>query len=576
MNRADNPSDVSCGVRSLRIGVMNRRAELQEWQARCLTNLIAIDRVQVAISITVSDTPPALEQVERPLFKRLLSNIYFKYLGKSYATRTSDTALLLNRPSIRCSAIKDSPVICLSDDDIVTINTYELDVILWFGHGAVGGEILRVPRFGVWSFSHCDGRIDTAGVLGFWEIYADDCSVGAALQKLTDQDDSRIILKKGTWGVYKYSHGKTIDEILLETAQWPARVCADILNGNGNYVAASPCRVSTPEIRIPTNWQLLRFLLILLKNRLIKTYNSLFCHDQWNIGIAYEPIHAFLHSRPTIHYLPCPEKGMFVADPFGILKGKQLTIICEYFTYKSSKGIVSSIELVDSIKPRPPMTVLDLPVHVSYPYLIEYDGEIYCIPETAGAREVALYKAETFPHEWIKVAILVEGLAASDATVFQYEGLWWLMCADREKNPFANLFAWYALDLFGPWKPHQANPIKTDIRSARSAGTPFSYNGYLYRPAQDCSRTYGGRIVINRVLQLTPNKFTEVEVATVDAAGDSPYPDGIHTLSSVGDMTLVDGKRVVFVGNAFKRTVFRGLAKMFQFTSLKRILYASS
>ena len=40
--------------------------------------------------------------------------------------------------------------------------------------------------------------------------------------------------------------------------------------------------------------------------------------------------------------------------------------------------------------------------------------------------------------------------------------------------------------------------VKTDVRSARPAGTPFVYQGELYRPAQDCSRTYGGSIVIHR------------------------------------------------------------------------------
>src|SRR5213596_456309 len=55
----------------------------------------------------------------------------------------------------------------------------------------------------------------------------------------------------------------------------------------------------------------------------------------------------------------------------------------------------------------------------------------------------------------------------------------------------------------GPWRPHPGNPVKVDVRSSRPAGGPFLFGGNLYRPAQDCSRTYGGGITINRVTHLS-------------------------------------------------------------------------
>src|SRR5207249_2981148 len=139
--------------------------------------------------------------------------------------------------------------------------------------------------------------------------------------------------------------------------------------------------------------------------------------------------------------------------------------------------------------------------------------------------------------KWTKVATLITGVAAIDPTIFLYEGRWWLMCTDKEQNAFVNLFAWYAQDLFGPWKPHGANPIKTDIHSARSAGTPFVHEGFLYRPAQDCSMTYGGRIVLNRVIRLTPRDFEEEQAAIIEPYADSAFPDGVHTISAAGDIT---------------------------------------
>jgi hypothetical protein len=97
------------------------------------------------------------------------------------------------------------------------------------------------------------------------------------------------------------------------------------------------------------------------------------------------------------------------------------------------------------------------------------------------------------------------------------------------------------------------------VRSARPGGTPFHHDGALYRPAQDCSVTYGGRIVINRVLRLSPTAFEEEPVSTVEPDPDGPFPDGLHTLSSLGNVTLVDGKRRAVI----PAEVYRSLSSLY-------------
>ncbi len=49
--------------------------------------------------------------------------------------------------------------------------------------------------------------------------------------------------------------------------------------------------------------------------------------------------------------------------------------------------------------------------------------------------------------------------------------------------------------------------------------------------------------MINRVLRLTPTEFKEEPAAAVEPFSVSPFPDGIHTLSAVGEITLIDSKR---------------------------------
>jgi hypothetical protein len=191
-------------------------------------------------------------------------------------------------------------------------------------------------------------------------------------------------------------------------------------------------------------------------------------------------------------------------------------------------------------------------VHASYPFLIEDGGKTYCVPETAHAGEVGLYESLEFPNRWAKVAVLLEGFAGVDPTVFRHEGRWWLMCTELGRDVDTALHLFYATDLRGPWTPHARNPVKIDVRSARPGGPPFVHEGALYRPAQDCSRHYGWRIAVQRVKDLSPTRFREETVTILEPSPDSRYPLGRHTLSAVGDVVLIDGHRRVFVWSAFR------------------------
>jgi hypothetical protein len=198
---------------------------------------------------------------------------------------------------------------------------------------------------------------------------------------------------------------------------------------------------------------------------------------------------------------------------------------------------------------------------MSYPFLFRHEGEIYCVPETSEAREVALYQAERFPYRWTRVCTLLADVAALDPTLFQWEGRWWLMCTHGDSRPQETLFIYYSHSLRGPWAAHRRNPVVIDIRSARPAGTPFLHRGALYRPAQDCSGRYGGSITVTRVLELSPASFRQEIVRTVRPDLHGPYRHGMHTLSAAGDITLVDGCRLIFSRRAFTHQL-QSLARM--------------
>jgi hypothetical protein len=209
----------------------------------------------------------------------------------------------------------------------------------------------------------------------------------------------------------------------------------------------------------------------------------------WNIGIVEEPIRVFLQprARPRVHWLLPLRKDRFLAEPFGISKNGMLYILCEEFDYRLGKGRIVCIELNEGMPPPEPQPAIQLPIHVSHPYLLEHQGTIYCVPETYEARKVDLYRAKTFPLEWEKIPTLVDNFAGVDPTVFRYEDRWWLMRCDHDTGPFDRLFVWHARDLFGTWIPHPANPVKVNIDSSRlgnsfrTRGAPLSSGARLLK-----------------------------------------------------------------------------------------------
>jgi hypothetical protein len=533
----------------------------EEWQLRCLKNLLELDNVKLALLIM----PRAgVTEKRKVCLREIFFRIYDHFIVRPRARRKVELrALLLDVPVVRCKVtIRDKFSQHFEDADIETIRGYTLDFILRFGFGIIRGGILRCARYGIWSFHHGDTEKYRGTPPGFWEIFYGDNVTGAVLQKLTNRLDAGVVLKKGYLKTIGYSYGRNIDSIYFEGTRWPAQVCIDIRNNSSAYLHAPASGTRAPIFKAPSNSQMLLFLSTILKNAFFEVHKCLFRREQWNIGIIPKPISILLDPdfKPTIRWLPLIAKEVFLADPFGIVRNGRLTVICEYYDYRCSRGTISAITLLGETCHFEISPAILLPFHASYPFLFEHQGRIYCIPETFQEREISLYEAEEFPWKWRKTATLVADFAGVDPTIFQYEGKWWLTCTD-ERGPNHSLFVWYASDPLGPWKPHPANPVKTDIRSARPAGTPFVCNDYLYRPAQDCSKTYGGRVVLNKVTRLTETEFREEQETIIEPSADSPFPDGMHTVSAVGSTTLVDGRRSIFIGIALRHTVIRAIKR---------------
>ena len=545
---------------SLRFGFICSGTILPRWQAECLRSLMSLDGVEPVIRISVGDgsaDPTGQSKSRRArsscgngggILKQTLWRVLARDVGAVAPLDLTDEFAHLPVMRLHPAANREAQRAA----DARELEEYRLDFVLDFDGDLVpDSEILGAPRYGVWSFQFGAWPKCGGSPAGFWEMYSGSRVTEVVLKRVSEDHGIFVNLRKGFIGTVDDSFQQNRDVVLQAGVLWPAQVCRDIRRGRASYVDGPAVSVERNGACCPTPAQLLAFSAIVLRNRIVRKFQEMFRSEQWNIGIVEQPIHQFLEGGPCsgVKWLPTPVRQRYFADPFGLASGSRLTVLAEDWDYRAGKGCVSAVEFDGEWGH--PEQVMARPVHMSYPYLLQDGGDIYCIPETHQAREVALLKADSFPSQWRRVATLIRDFAAVDATVFQHNGRWWLLCTDFDADSLSTLHAWYSPRLLGPWRPHAGNPIKVDVRSSRPAGTPFVHNGSLYRPAQDCSDSYGAAIAINRIRRLTPDDFAEETVAVIEPERKGGFPSGLHTLASVENMTLVDGKRSVFVPEVF-------------------------
>lgn len=546
MSRSDTP--IRGERRPLRLGLLCAEGELREWQERCVERLRDLEGVDLVAAILVSGVhkAPATSYLYRRWRER-------RARVAPYRPVDLDQVLAGMAPlRAHYEASGSGGRLVLPGDGEGTLRDRDLDVLLSLGLPPLSGPHLSVPEHGVWAID-----VDTRGGAAIWGLSAvlrGESTMAARLLRLAEDPAEGSVITSGRFRTDPRSPSRSATRTLNEIATWPAQACR-ILQGGGslppiNTGGGDPGDAPSP----PSNARMLGLGLRVLHARLALAWRRLFRHPQWNVGVVDRPIQDFLQgvTDPAIRWFPLAGRRSFLADPFGIEEEGEDDVLCERFDYRAGKGHVCSLRTESGGFRSDPRRVLDLDVHASYPFLIRDGSDIYCTPETQEAGEVTLFEASAFPRQWRGVGPLLSKVAAVDPTVFRHDGRWWLACTDGDRFPNSRLLLFHADRLEGPWTSHARNPVKIDVRSARPGGTPFEHQGVLYRPAQDCSRTYGGRIVINRVDRLTPDEFREEPVAVVEPDPGGPYPAGRHTLSSYGDRTLIDGHRFVFVPDAFR------------------------
>ncbi len=211
-----------------------------------------------------------------------------------------------------------------------------------------------------------------------------------------------------------------------------------------------------------------------------------------------------------------PEKDTYHADPF-LFRG---LIFFEYYNYE--KGVIACMNKSgNSMK-----IVLKRDYHLSFPFIIEDQGEIYMIPECS--RGIEIYRCVDFPEKWEFVEVLMWGSFA-DTTIFK-QGKEFFMFSTEGDNC---LRIFRSRSILGTWDLIFAQ----DIMNSRGAGNIFRLGDKLIRPTQGGEEGYGHKIL-----------FKEIKIPYREEIIKEINPDwfpvltGTHTFNFDETHVVIDGR----------------------------------
>ena len=354
-------------------------------------------------------------------------------------------------------------------------------------------------------------------------------------------------------------------EAFRRAAHLPARRLRDLHRRGWDFIAEHPAYAEVPSApahrhRRPTNAAMLRFLGRLARLVVGHRLGTLVHQKEW--FLAYRRLGPGPVDGPVTTIVP--PAGRFYADPFLFSRGDRRFI---FYDRGREAAEICYVEIDERGRHSAPRPALRRDCHLSYPFVFADGDEVYMLPETAGHRTVELYRATSFPDVWTLERVLLNDLSARDATLLRHDGRLWLFVAiDVDgTRPIDELFLFSSDSLLGEWEPHPLNPVVTDVRSARSAGRIFRRDGHLVRPAQDCSRAYGWRLVFNRIETLTATDYREVPVGAIEPAPGS-CTLRTHSYDSDGEYEVLD---------AFRMRPRAGIARVPEGPLLRRIAFES-
>ena len=243
-------------------------------------------------------------------------------------------------------------------------------------------------------------------------------------------------------------------------------------------------------------------------------------------------------------------RAAFVADPFMIFENNEWNMFMEVKNSETKKGEIGLAKSKNGRNWEYKKIILAEQFHLSYPYVFKVNREYFMIPESVRGRDVRLYKAFSFPEQWIFVKKLFNDVSYSDSSIYYFNRKWWMLTCSGNHD---TLHLFYANEIMGAWREHPRSPIiKGNPQRARPAGRVLVNGGRIIRYAQEDFPKYGRRVWGYEIIEQSTTNYMEREISDspiIQETGTGWNSKGMHHIDAheIGKnrwIACVDGRNI--------------------------------
>lgn len=268
---------------------------------------------------------------------------------------------------------------------------------------------------------------------------------------------------------------------------------------------------------------------------IIKKLLQKYVYQDWNIAIA--EMNDDLSLR-NIRWMKHSYKDRWFADPFILFDDNDTYIVLvEEYMHSTRLGRLARLTVSKKdCKLQKNETILDLPMHLSFPNPIVVDDRLYVYPENAAAGNTRYYEYS----KSLDNPKILSRLPLADPTIFEIEGKYYMLATLNEECNGNRLRIFQSSDPLSGYEEIQQIEFADNI--ARRAGNVFECNGQLISPAQVCNNDYGEGVSL-QALEVVDGQISLKEIKRM-MPPTKEYPEGYHTYNVYkGNTVIIDGYR---------------------------------
>jgi hypothetical protein len=419
--------------------------------------------------------------------------------------------------------------------DIQKIKKEKFDILIRSCSEIISDDLIKTTKHGILSLHHGDYRKFRGSPAGFWEVFYKEIKTGFMIQKINKNLDFGNIILNGFF--------QTKSFFLLNQAElyeksnfYIKKIILDLYDNKKLKFIKKKDKgkvFETPKITNQIKY-LIKIIFILINKIFIK--NNSFKLAVFNINSLNKP--TYIEN----------EKKKFLADPFLFKKNGEIYCFAEEYDFIKKKGYIICKKYSDQSLINKKIIIKEK-FHLSFPYIFEYNNNIYMCPETSEISEIRIYKCISFPYKWKFYKSIKKNIKAVDSMLFKKNNLWWLFTnIDRSlAGDFTHdISIFYSKDgpLTNKWHNHPLNPIKMDSSQSRNGGLIFDKNKIFRISQKQGFDNYGQDINFHQIKLLTTKKYIEKNIKNREYEKIKKILNNknVHHFSKLDEKIIIDFK----------------------------------